>query len=165
MKVELKNILKKPVKDSDPSYWGYVFRDQMEGFFDKFQREFEELVPLKPAQASIQNRVAMAKDHLRAIVEKMDKVGNLRSDVNFSDATSYLRWYAVTECHNKMAVTTKTLGDHYKVSWSIAEDVLDRLVQKVLKGATPEEVASFTSDSDLGSSIPTCTVLASRLLL
>jgi len=143
MKTELRDILKKPLKDN-PEYWGYVFRDQVEGFFDRFQREFEEQVVQPKARDSIKGRVEMAKNYLKAVVEKIEKATAFGKHPDFKDPESYLTWYAVSEIHEKMSTQAKTFGDLYKWSWTVDEEFIKRLVKRTLKAANAEELVSLT---------------------
>lgn len=151
-KAELKEILNTPLRDN-PEYWGWKIEEKLVPFFDTFQKDFENQVSLDQALESIRNRVAMAKDYAKTLIAKLDKMGDLRREVDFKDPASYLRWRAVVECHQKMAETTKTLGNLFKVEWTISEDVINRLVQKTLKEATEEEQAALTDDGDRASQI------------
>jgi len=149
-KSELKKILAAPLKD-DCQYWGWKIEELVVPFFDSFLKEFRELVTQEQAVDSITNRVEMAKGYLKALVEKLDRVGDLRKDVDFNNAASYLRWSAVLKCHDKMSENVKTIGDLFKNEWTISEDWINRLVQKTLRGATEEERAAFTGHGELSS--------------
>jgi hypothetical protein len=149
-KSELKDLLKAPLRE-EPQYWGYLLNVQVEGFLDKFERDFEEIVSSGQAVESIRNRVSMAKDYLKALAAKIEKTGDLRREVDFKDAASYLKWMAVLDCHKKMSEATKVYGDLFKTEWEISEEVIDRLVRKTIKGATKDELAALTGDLPEGN--------------
>lgn len=140
----LKAILKEPLKDNPPA-WNWVLRDKVLPFFDRFQKEFEGLVTLDTARDSIKNRVGMAKDYLEAVAKKYDDWDT--GYVNFEDPKAYLTWYARQQVFDKMKEATPTVGDLLKSEWTIDKAGIERLVQKTLKAAKPEEMAALTSDS------------------
>lgn len=145
-KAELKGLLKEPVRRDDPSYWGPGLQT-VRSFFDRFQKDFEDIVSFDQATESIRTRVETAKTYLEALQEKLYKAGTLRDGVDFDDPASYLKWYAVVRIHEKMHESAKTVGDLFKWSWAIDEDMVNRLVAKTLKAASPEERESLTHDS------------------
>lgn len=140
----LKAVLKEPLKDNPPA-WNWVIREKVLPFFDRFQKEFEELVTLDTARDSIQGRVGMAKDYLEAVAKKYDDWDT--GYVNFKDPKAYLTWYARQQVLDKMKEATPTVGDILKSEWTIDKTGLEHLVQKTLNTAKPEEMAALTSDS------------------
>lgn len=140
----LKAILKEPLKDNPP-YWSGVLQDRLLPFFSRFQKEFEDLVTLDTARDAIKRRVEMAKDYVEAVAKKYD--GLDPGYVNLSDPKDFLAWYARQHIFDRMKDSTATLGDLFKAEWTIDKAGIDRLVQKTLKSAKPEELDALTSDS------------------
>lgn len=138
----LKALLKEPLRDN-PEYWGWILRDKVIPFFTKFQRDFDAEVSLDVAKDSIKNRVDMAKSYVEGVSDKLPEAIH----VDFKDPKSYLRWYALTEVHSKIKEGVSTVGDLFKYTWSIDMGFIDKLVEKALKQATPEERASLTDES------------------
>jgi hypothetical protein len=148
-KAKLRAILKAPIGE-DPTYWSGRLQEKVRPFFEEFRKEFESLVVYEPAVKSVRDRVESALTYLDALAEKVEKAGALkwRWGSNLNDPGWYLRWWAVVQAHEKMASKAKAVGDLYKWSWFISEDVIERLANKVLKAASPEELASLTDDND-----------------
>lgn len=137
----MKAILKKPL-GRNPEYWSADIMD-VEVFFEDFQREFHEIVANDQARDSIKNRVTMAKDYVGAVKSKLPDY----ESVDFKSPAGFLAWNARSTILEKMKESAKTIGDLFKYQWVIDKAVIDRLVQKTLKAATPEELDSLTSES------------------
>ncbi len=144
----LRSILKEPLKDG-PEYWGFVLHDRVVPFFKQFQQEFEAIIGQDQARESIQNRVQMARTYVDGLAEKLDLAGRMhRGTVDFSDAASTLRWQAILAIHEKMQTQAKVVEDLFKRFWVIDPLVIDRLVQKTMKAASPEELDSIRGSSN-----------------
>jgi hypothetical protein len=142
---KLKSILKKPLR-RDASSWWFELQEAMRPFYKEFGRELTDQIEMPAAARSIEDRVEMATTYLDALVEKLGKIEALERGADLNDPPSYLRWYAIVECREKMGTQAKTIGDLFRWSWYIDEAQLDRIVKKALKAATPNEMQALASD-------------------
>ena len=115
-------------------------------FLTKFNEDFKSYGHFEPALESVERRTKDAKDTLKVIVDSLELVCRYPGYTNFSDPARYLKWKASLEIHNKIADVSKTIGGFLKWSWTIDDTMVDRLVQRTLKVATPEQLASLTSE-------------------
>jgi hypothetical protein len=152
---ELKAILKKPLDQKNKSqyrpisYWPDWFQEDVIGFFDRFQKEFNELGTNEEIKKSVATRVEMAKGFLQSVWEKLDKVSSYLSGyANFSDPKEYLTWRAKSAIEDKLQETVKVMGDFLKMYWWVEEGKVDALVQKTLKRATAQETAYLIDEED-----------------
>lgn len=144
---ELVAILKIPMPAHRASDWAFYVDTKVGDFLTKFKDDFEGMVTYEPALESIQRRVQNAKSELASVVAPLELISNYPGHVDFSDPVQYLKWIAGLSIQNKIAEVTKNLAGFFKWGWSIDEAVIDRLVQKTLKVATPEQLSSLTAES------------------
>jgi len=141
----LKAILKEPLRSSDnPPYWKWILHDKVLPFFDRFWKEFANLVTLDTALDSIKNRVEMARGYVEAIANKYD--GLDLGYTNFKDPKGYLTWRAYQDVFDKMKEVTSTVGDLFKSEWTVDKAGIERLVEKTLRAAKPEELKALVDD-------------------
>jgi hypothetical protein len=153
-KEELKRILQQPPKEESPRYWAWCVRDGLRPFFTTFKDDFEGLTKfvkeLGPATKIVQDKVDSALRYLDAVIDKLDTMGSFGDGLNLNDPEEYLTWYASTEIHERMSEEVKTLGDIIKWQWIVNPTMVDALVKKTLKAASPE-VKEALVKSDFGS--------------
>jgi hypothetical protein len=145
-KAELVAALKTPVQAHRTEMWAYDLDTKVGDFLTRFEDEFKSMVTYEPALESVQRRVKDAKNSLKSIVDSLELVVVYMNHPDFKDPVQYLRWYASTEIHDRIAEVTKVLGGFLKWGWVINDSVIDRLVQQTLKRATPEQLESLTSE-------------------
>lgn len=139
----LKRTLKIELRDGADT-WSYQFNDEMEGYFNRLEKDFRDLVINEQARISFADRVDGFKTYAKTIVEKLETIRNIeRKHYDFDTSEGYLRWAAVLACLKKMQAGAKTIGDLYKYSWVIDEDAIENLIRKTLRKATPEQKASL----------------------
>lgn len=147
-KAKLREVLGTKLR-KDVDWWGFHFPDKVIPWFQNFEADFLDLVSQDKARESIQTRVKGAKDYVEAITEKLNNLTNLTRNVDFHNAESFLKWYAAIECHEFLVEKLTTVGDLFKWSYYIDESIVNRLVQKTLRVATPEELAELTEENDV----------------
>lgn len=145
-KAELVAALKTPIKAHRTEMWAYDLDTKVGDFLTRFEDEFKSMVTYEPALESVQRRVKDAKNSLKSIVDSLELVAVYMNHPDFKDPVQYLKWYASTEIHDRIAEVTKILGGFLKWGWVINDSVIDRLVQQTLKRATPEQLESLTSE-------------------
>ena len=145
---ELSTILKIPMPSHKSDRWAYYVDEKIGDFLTKFYDEFKDMVTFRPAIESVEWRVKEAKDKLKVIVNSLELVCKYPGYVNFSDPVHYLKWRAALTIHEKIADASSTLGSFLKWSWTIDDTLVDRLVQRTIRAATPEQLTSLTSDFD-----------------
>lgn len=144
-RAELVAALKRPIRNvSGAEMWAFDLDKKIGDFLTSFEDEFKSMVTYEPALESIRFRTEDAKEALKGVVNALERVAPYNY-INFKDPVQYLKWYATFEIHNKIAESTKTLGGFFKWGWVIDEAVIDRLVQRTIKRATPEQLESLTS--------------------
>lgn len=143
---DLKQRLQKSLP-SDPREWASIVDEKIIRFFDDFLNDFRNQAGSGPiadqAVDSIKERVASIKGYIETVASKLPKDMGY---VNFNDPTQYLRWYAVDAILSKIKASAKTVGYLFKYSWVIDEKMIDRLVSKTLRSATPEQLESLTDE-------------------
>lgn len=144
---DLKQRLQKSLS-SDVNDWPNIIDEKLIFFFDDFLNDFRKQVGSGPiaAQAleSIKDRVASIRRYIEAVAQKLPKD---HSYVNFNDPVDYLRWYAINAILGKIKASAKTLGYLFRYSWYIDEKMVDRLVARTLKAATPGQMEALTDES------------------
>lgn len=146
-RAELVSILKIPMPAHRANDWAFYVDTKVGDFLTKFKDDFEGKVTYAPALESIQRRVKDAKSELAAVVAPLEVISRYPGYVDFSNPTQYLKWVAGMSIQNKIAEVTKTLAGFFKWGWSIDEAMIDRLVKKTLKAASPEQLNSLTAES------------------
>jgi len=145
-KSEISTLLKIPMPSHKSEMWAYYLDEKVGDFLTKFNDDFKSIVTFEPALESVARRTNDAKAELKVIVDSLELVCKYPGHVNFLDPAQYLKWKASLEIHDKIAEVSKTLGGFLKWSWTIDNSVVERLVQRTLKVATPEQLASLTSE-------------------
>ncbi len=144
---DLKQRLQKSLS-SDVNDWPNIIDEKLIFFFDDFLNDFRKQVGSGPiaAQAleSIKDRVASIRRYIEAVAQKLPKD---HSYVNFNDPVDYLRWYAINAIFGKIKASAKTIGYLFRYSWYIDEKMVDRLVARTLKAATPGQMEALTDES------------------
>ncbi len=146
---DLKQRLQKSLS-SDVNDWPNIIDEKIIFFFDDFLNDFRKQVGFDSgpiaAQAleSIKDRVDSIKRYIEAVAQKIPKDDRY---VNFNDPVEYLRWYAINAIFSKMKASAKTIGYLFKYSWYIDEKMVDRLVAKTLKAATPSQMEALTDEN------------------
>jgi hypothetical protein len=144
---ELVKLLKEPTSDR-VTYWEAEFSKRFDTFLNNFLSAAEYGVSLREAQDFFKERVDQAREHLTSIEAKLMELGKAGDKwVDFSNPGSCLRWYAVLQIYEKIQGIAKTQGDLFKAYFYIDETVLDRLVAKTLRVATPKELETLTDEN------------------
>lgn len=146
-KAELLVALKAPIQSHTSEMWAYLLRENVGVFLTKFEEEFRSLVTFEAALESVQHRVRNAQDVIKDIAHSLDLIGDHRF-YDFKDPVQYLKWRAHSPLYDKIASTTKVLGGFFKWSWTIDEAAIDRLVQRTIKKATPEQLEALVAENN-----------------
>jgi hypothetical protein len=145
-RADLVAALKTPIEGHRSEMWAYLLDDKVGGFLTKFEEDFKGMVTFEPALESVQRRVKEAQDKLKVITEALDSVGMYGRDFDFNIPEQYLKWQAASEIHEKIADTTKVLGGFLTWGWVIDEAAIERLVQRTLKRAIPEQIEALANN-------------------
>ena len=145
-KSELNALLKIPMQSHKSEMWAYYLDEKVGDFLTNFNEEFSRMVTFEPALESVQRRTKDAHAALKVITDSLELVCKYPGYVNFSDPAQYLKWKAALEIHEKIAEVSKNLGGFLKWSWTIDDAMVERIVQRTLKVATPEQLNSMTSE-------------------
>jgi hypothetical protein len=143
---ELVKLLKEPTSDR-VTLWESEFSKKFDTFLNNFLSAAGYGVSLREAHDFFKERVDQAREHLTSIEAKLMELGNAGDNVDFSNPGSYLRWYAVSQMYEKIQASVKTQGDLFKAYFYIDETILDRLVAKTLRVATPKELELLTDEN------------------
>ena len=143
---ELNAILNRSMPSHKSEMWAYYLDEYLMDFLTKFNDDFKSMVTFEPALESVERRVKDAKGDLKIIVNSLELICKYPGHVNFFDPAQYLKWRAALTIHDKIAAVSKTVGGFLKWRWTINDTMVDRLVQRTLRVATPEQLASLTSE-------------------
>jgi len=139
-KAELATILKQSIANDAPDSWWWIVLNQVLPFFKGFAADFNEIVSLDIARDSVQARVDSARNYIEALADKLPR----EKSIDFKDSGDVLFFYALEANYKKMREQAKTIGDLFKYTWFIRQDVIDKLIQSTLRAGTPQEIASLT---------------------
>jgi hypothetical protein len=145
-KAELVAALKTPIQGHRSEMWAYLLTEKVGGFLTKFEKDFRSLVSFGPALESVQRRVNEAQEAIKSIASSLDLVGDHHYDLK--DPVQYLKWRAHSDIYEKIEENTKVLGVFLKWAWTIDEAAIDRLVQKTIKRATPEQLEALVAEDN-----------------
>lgn len=145
-KAELVAALKTPIEGHRSEMWAYLLDDKIGGFLTKFEEDFKSMVTFKPALESVQRRVKEAQDKLKVVTEALDLVGDYGNHLDFNNPEQYLKFQASMEIHEKIADSIKVLGGFLTWGWIIDDAAVDRLVQRTIKRATPEQIEALANN-------------------
>jgi tetratricopeptide (TPR) repeat protein len=146
---ELKAILKKPLDSDSTQYWPTPLQEDVLGFFDRFQEDFLKMAPpVQEIREAVELRVKGVKSYLAKVYEDLFKLTSyLHRYFNWDDPKEYVTWRAKNAIDRQMREKAKVVGDLLKVHWSVDEAKIEALVQKALKGASPEQLAALVDQS------------------
>lgn len=140
---ELKALLKEPLNGS-LQHWSDKVEASLTGFFDAFERDFARVAP-SHADA-VAPAVREAKRSLRLALIPWWDLESFRSLYVFNPdghgIAEELRHAAGWACVDRVETSVKTVGDLFKITFSVSHADISAAVQKVLSKSKPAATQS-----------------------
>jgi hypothetical protein len=137
---ELRAILKEPL-DGGLQFWSGKVEASLTAFFDDFERDFAKVAPTHAD--AVAPAVREAKRSLRLSLIPWWNLESFRNryifDPDSRGVAEQLRHAAGWACVYRVETSVKTVGDLFKTTYSVADDVVTRAAEKVLEKARPTD--------------------------
>ena len=145
-KAKLSAASKQPLPSSVQD-WGYHVQKVLYTL-DLIEREFDEAIPNVRARDSFKDRLAdIRKDYAYSIQHLQNLARALNQPLDETDPKSHLYWYLANAIEGKVVKATPTVGHLLTTHWTVDTNALSRLVTKLLKVATAEDLKALGSES------------------
>lgn len=127
--------------------WGYHAQEVLYTL-DVIEREFDEAIPNTRARESFKDRLAdIRKDYAYSIQHVQNLARVLNQPLDETDPKSHLYWYLANAIEVKFSKATPTVGHLLTTHWTVDTNALSRLLSKLLKVATAEDLKALGSES------------------
>lgn len=144
-KSELKTLLSKPLSANEPATVRWTIQDQLIPFFDRFEKDLQDLGLHQAAEQSIKDRVGTAKHIVGKIAESYDRFAEATEAVVFPPRgiEDEVAWTIERSIRSVFEKNVSNLGTSLKAIWKADPNQIRSLALKILKKATPDEWAAI----------------------